>query len=254
VARNSEDVLWDPPPPPADERLAYGLEPKQFGDLRVPAGRGPFSLAVVVHGGYWKAQYNLIHTGHLCVELAAHGIASWNVEYRCVGDVGGGWPATADDVHVAVTHVERLRERHPLGPAVLVGHSAGGQLALLAGKRAKLPVVALAAVSDLADAVRRRGIDSAPGGFLGGAHPDDAPALYTEASPFAQLPLGVPQTLIHGTADDVVPFVQSERYTAAANGEARLIPLGGAGHFEPIDPLSREWPQTVGAIREALRR
>jgi pimeloyl-ACP methyl ester carboxylesterase len=254
VARNSEDVLWDPPPPAADERLAYGPEPKQFADLRLPAGPGPFPLAIVLHGGYWKAQYNLIHTGPLCAELAASGIASWNVEYRCVGDVGGGWPGTADDVHLAVAYVERLRQRHPLDEAVIVGHSAGGHLALLAGKRAGLPVVALAAVSDLAEPVRRLGVVSAPGVFLGGAHPDEAPVLYAEASPLAQLPLGVPQTLIHGTADDVVPFVLSERYAAAANAEARLIPLEGAGHFEPIDPLSHEWPQTLAAIREALRR
>jgi acetyl esterase/lipase len=253
VGRKSEDVLWDPPPPAADERLAYGPEPKQFADLRLSKRvDGAQPLAIVVHGGYWKAQYNLIHAGHMCRALADEGIATWNVEYRCVGDVGGGWPASADDVHAAVAYVERLRARHDLGPAVLVGHSAGGQLALLAGKRAGLPVVVLAAVSDLADAVRRRGVDSAAAAFMGGVHPDDAPEDYAAASPLAQLPLGVPHVLIHGTADDDVPFVLSERYAAAAANEARLVTLEGTGHFELIDPLSREWPAVVREIRTAL--
>jgi pimeloyl-ACP methyl ester carboxylesterase len=231
VERNSEDVLWDPPPPAADERLAYGSEPKQFGDLRLARGEAPLPLAVVVHGGYWKAQYNLIHTGHMCAALAEEGIASWNVEYRAFGDVGAGWSSTIEDVHLAVAFVERLRELHPLGPAVLVGHSAGGHLGLLAAKRARLPVVALAALSD----PTRVGRD-----------------VTADANPVEQLPLGVPQILIHGTTDDSVPFELSERYAAAAGPEARLIALEGAGHFEPIDPQSREWPQTVAAIRAAL--
>jgi acetyl esterase/lipase len=247
VARNSEDVLWDPPPPPADERLPYGREPKQFGDLRLPPGEGPFRLAIVLHGGYWKAQYNLIHTGHMCIALAAAGIATWNLEYRAVGDVGGGWPNTAEDVHLGVAFAERLRDRNRLGPTALVGHSAGGHLALLAAARARLPVVALAAVSDLAESVRRRGPDSDPARFAG-------PEVPMAANPIEGLPLGVLQILIHGTADETVPVELSERYAAAANGEARLIRLEGAGHFELIDPQSREWPLVLDAIRTVLSR
>jgi acetyl esterase/lipase len=228
VARNSEDVLSDPPPPAADERLVYGPEPKQFGDLRLPIGGRPHPLAVVIHGGYWKAQYNLIHTGFMCEALKAEGIATWNVEYRALGDVGGTWPNIVGDVHAAVAFAARLDRN---GAAAIVGHSAGGQLALLAAKRTPLPVLALAAISD-PDAVGR-----------------DLPL---DASPIRQLPLGVPQILIHGTADDSVPFELSERYAAAAGAEARLVRLEGAGHFEPIDPLSRDWPHTVAAIRELL--
>ena len=247
MTRNSEDVLWGPPPPAADERLPYGPEPKQFGDLRLPPGEGPFPLAIVLHGGYWKAQYNLIHTGQMCIALAAAGIATWNLEYRAVGDVGGGWPNTADDVHLGVAFAERLREQKRLGSAALVGHSAGGHLALLAAGRARLPVVALAAVSDLAESVRRRGPDSEPARFAGREVP-------VAANPIEQLPLGVPQILVHGTADETVPVELSERYAAAANGEARLIRLEGAGHFEPIDPQSREWPVVLDAIRTAVSR
>lgn len=231
MARNSEDVLWDPPPPAADERLVYGPEPKQFGDLRLPDGDDPHPLAVVVHGGYWKAQYNLIHTGHMCEALRGEGFATWNVEYRALGDVGGSWPNIAGDVQRAVGFVDDLLERHQLGPVVLAGHSAGGQLVLLAAKRRPLPVLALAAICD-PDAV---GYELPP-----------------DASPIRQLPLGVRQILIHGTADDSVPFELSERYTAAAGAEASLVALEGAGHFEPIDPLASEWPQTVVALGELV--
>jgi alpha/beta superfamily hydrolase len=229
--RDSEDVLSDPPPQAADERLVYGPEPKQFGDLRVPPGAMPHPLVIVIHGGYWKAQYNLIHTGHMCEALRAEGFASWNVEYRALGDVNGTWSNIIGDVHEAVAFGVQLRERRELGPAVLAGHSAGGQLALLAARRAQLAALALAAISDPA--------------AVGRELPEDA-------SPIRQLPLGVPQILIHGTADESVPFELSARYAAAAGDEAALIRLERAGHFEPIDPLSREWPQTVTALRELV--
>src|SRR6266536_3784107 len=140
VIRDPADILTDAPPPPADARLAYGNGPLQFGDMRRSDGEG---LAVVFHGGSWKATYNLIHLGHLCVALRDSGIASFNVEYRRVGDPGGGWPGSLDDVLLAVDYARGLARR-----LVLVGHSAGGHLALLAAARLELPVVAVAAVSD----------------------------------------------------------------------------------------------------------
>jgi acetyl esterase/lipase len=245
VTRDSHDILTDPPPPAADARLAYGDAPLQFGDLRVPDGDGPFALAVVVHGGYWQATYNLIHTGHMCVALAEAGIATWNVEYRSLGDVGGGWPSTGEDVLRAIEFVPEL----PLKPEsiVVVGHSAGGQLALRATKRVRLPVVALAPVADVRDTVRRTGPEGAPARFVGGSR-------FEELSPLELLPLGVRQVLIHGTADESVPYGMSERYVAAAGGEAELITLEGAGHFELIDPQAREWPRVLAAIREVSRK
>jgi pimeloyl-ACP methyl ester carboxylesterase len=242
--RDSADVLTDPPPPPADARIAYGPAPLQFGDLRVPAGEGPFPLALVLHGGYWQATYNLIHLGHLCEGLREAGIASWNLEYRRVGDPGGEWPAAAEDLELALEHRERLPFAHD-GRTVLVGHSAGGQLALWAAKRTGLPTLALAPVSDVRDAVERRGTDSAPGRFM-------APEHFADGSPLELLPLGAPQIVIHGTADDSVPYEMSERYVAAAGRDAELITLDGTGHFEPIDPLSAEWPTVKAAIERLL--
>ncbi len=242
MSRNSEDILTDPPPPPADERLAYGPEPLQFGDLRLPGSPSP-PLAIVLHGGYWKATYNLIHTGHMCHALTEAGIATWNVEYRSVGVPGGGWPAAGEDIALAVQFVRGL----PVDQArvVLVGHSAGGQLALWAGKQAQLPVVALAPVSDVRESVARTGPDGAPAQFM-------APEHFADGSPLELLPLGVPQIVIHGTADESVPYPMSERYVEAAGGEAELVSLEGAGHFEPIDPLASEWPQVRSAIERLL--
>jgi pimeloyl-ACP methyl ester carboxylesterase len=243
VSRNSEDILTDPPPSAADARLAYGPEPLQFGDLRQPEGEGPFPLAVVFHGGYWQATHNLIHTGPMCIALAEAGIASWNLEYRSVGVPDGAWPAAGEDVALALDFLERL----PLerSGTVLVGHSAGGQLALWGAKRAGLPVVALAPVSDVRDAATRRGPQSAPARFM-------APEHFAEGSPLELLPLGVPQVVIHGTLDEDVPFAMSKRYVEAAGGEAELVPLEGVGHFEPIDPLAPAFEHTLAAIRRLV--
>jgi acetyl esterase/lipase len=253
TSRDSANVPFDPPPPAADARLAYGTEPKQFGDLRLPGVDGAWPLAVVIHGGGWEAMYNLIHTGHLCLALGKAGIATWNIEYRSRGDVGGTWPGAGVDVAAAVRFVDDLAGRYPLDRdrVVLVGHSAGGQLALWAAKRAQLPVVALGAVSDLRESAERVGPDGAVALFMGGA-PNEVPDHYAEASPFDLLPLGVRQILVHGTKDASVPYAMSERYVEAAGGEAELVPLKGAGHFEPIDPQAREWPQTLEAVRSLL--
>jgi dipeptidyl aminopeptidase/acylaminoacyl peptidase len=163
---------------------------------------------------------------------------TWNVEYRRVGDPGGGWPGSYEDV---VRAVEFARHLDGVDPArvVLVGHSAGGHLALLAGARTQLPVVAVAAVSDLVGWQTEKSV-----AFLGGARPADA-------SPLEALPLGVRQVLVHGTNDDVVPFRLSEHYVAAARekgDDVELVPLEGAGHFEPIDPLAPESGTVVDAV------
>jgi acetyl esterase/lipase len=241
--RDSHDILTDPPPPAADARLAYGPEPLQFGDLRVPAAEPPFPLALVLHGGYWQAVYNLIHMGHMCRALAAAGIATWNVEYRSVGVPGGAWPAARDDLELALAYLDRLPVEHDR--VVLVGHSAGGQLALWAAKHARLPVVALAPVSDVADSIACRGPDSAPARYM-------APEHFAEGSPIELLPLGVPQIVIHGTDDDSVPYEMSERYVAKAGGEAELFTLPATGHFELIDPPAPQFAETLAAVRRLL--
>lgn len=238
--RDSADILTDPPPPAADARIPYGPEPLQFGDLRVPAVEGPFPLALVLHGGYWQATYNVIHTGRLCEALTAEGFATWNVEYRSIGVPGGEWPGPGEDLRLALSYVDCLPFEHD-GQTLLVGHSAGGQLALWAAKQASLGVVALAPVSDVRDAVERRGPDSAPARFM-------TPEHYAGGSPIELLPLGVRQIVIHGTADDSVPYEMSERYAEAAGGEAELVTLDGVGHFDLIDPQAKGFAETLKAV------
>jgi acetyl esterase/lipase len=233
--RNPADILADPPPSAADERVVYGSDPLQFADLRNADGQ---TLAVVLHGGSWKATHNLTHLAHLCILLGENGVPTLNVEYRRVGDPGGGWPGSLHDVLLAVERAQALARR-----LVLVGHSAGGHLALLAAKRTGVPVVALAAVCD-----PPTWENDAVSAFFAGEAPTP------EASPLAQAPLGVPSVVIHGTADDVVPFEQSQRYAEAAGDEATLRPLDGAGHFEPIDPQSPEVRITLDAVHELLGR
>jgi acetyl esterase/lipase len=233
VVRNPADILTDPPPPAADERIVYGPEPLQFADVRDADGE---TLALVLHGGSWKATYNLIHLAHLCILLGENGIPTLNVEYRRVGDPGGGWPGSLRDVLLAVERAQTLARR-----LVLVGHSAGGHLALLAAKRTGVPVVALAAVCDPPTWEN----DAVAAFFARGAPTP-------EASPLAQAPARVRSIVIHGTADDVVPFEQSQRYVQAAGDEATLRALDSAGHFEPIDPQSPEVRVTLDAVRELL--
>jgi acetyl esterase/lipase len=255
VPRASSEILSEPPPPDADARLVYGPEPLQFADLRVPSGPGPYPVVAMLHGGYWQAIYNLIHTGHLCVDLAAHGIASWNVEYRRIGDPGGGWPAAQEDVCLALEHLAGLGTKHPLDLSrlVVMGHSAGGQLALLAARRTSIPLRAafsLAGVVDLR-AIDATGDDNGAIRRMLGGPAKKIPERWDEASPSRQLPLGFRYVLACGTED--VHWAPNEAFAAAgreAGDDVELLPLEGAGHFELVDPLAPEW--TV--IRRTLHR
>ncbi len=257
MARPSVDILTEPPPPPADARIAYGPEPLQFGDLRVPAGEGPFPLVVNIHGGYWQAIYNLAHAGHLCADLAAHGTASWNVEYRRLGDPGGELPGPRGDGVGAVDHLPALAAAYPLDldRIVLMGHSAGGQLALLAGRLTSVPlrgVVSLAGVVDLHE-IDRIGDDRGLARRLLGAGPDEAPELWREASPRELLPLGFRYVLGCGTEDvHWGPNRLTYDDALAAGDDVELLALEGAGHFEPVDPPAPEWTVVRRKLEELI--
>jgi acetyl esterase/lipase len=161
---SSEDILTIPPPP-ADARLAYGADSNQFGDLRLPKTKGPFPVVMTIHGGFWRAKYDLAHAGHLCAALTAKGIATWNVEYRRVGNAGGGWPGTFEDIRNAYRYLPQIAKRYDLDSTkvLVMGHSAGGQLALcLAAHESSLRrVVSLAGVVDLQKALEQQAQRSA---------------------------------------------------------------------------------------------
>jgi len=248
------------PPPPADARIVYGTDPYQFADLRLPEGAGPHPVAILIHGGFWRAAYNLEYIGHVCAAFTRAGLASWNVEYRRIGNPGGAWPGTFQDVANAADHLRSIAipYRLDLNRVIAVGHSAGGHLALWLGSRKKLPVgspihtidplpltgiVSLAGVADLRKSWELHLSNTVVADFLGGS-PEEVPHRYRVASPIELLPFGIPQRLVHGTNDASVPFEMSRQYvsTAVAHGDnAELIPLEGAGHFELVDPRTREF-------------
>jgi acetyl esterase/lipase len=263
------EAILDLPAPPADRRIPYGTHPAQFSDLRLPPGDGPFPVAIGLHGGYWRNRYGLSYLGHVCTTLTRHGIATWNVEYRRLGDAGGGWPGTLVDVAAAADALRSLAPAHRLDltRVVAIGHSAGGQLACWLAARQRLNrtrplyranplplrgAIALAGVLDLRRAFELRLSANATELLLGGT-PGMVPARYAAASPYDLLPTAVPQVLLHGTADDSVPYELSARYAARARelgDDVELITLPGAGHFEPVDPTSAAWPLVE---RAALR-
>jgi len=239
----SQDILRLPPPK-ANARISYGKDPQQFGDLRLPSGPGPHPVVIFIHGGFWRNTYNLDHAGHACAALTSGGTATWSLEYRRIGDPGGGWPGTMDDVLHGAEHIKKLAMRYHLDleRMVAAGHSAGGHLALWLAAQIAVNlrgVVPLAAVSDLRRAWALQLSNGVVRQLMGGT-PDQVPQRYATTSPIELLPISVPQRLIHGTADNIVPFDMSERF-AKKSLNAKLIPLKGAGHFELIDPRAREW-------------
>jgi acetyl esterase/lipase len=245
------EAILSLPPPPADHRIPYGPHPSQFGDLRLPQGPGPHPVVIALHGGFWRARYDLEHLGHLCAAFAAEGFAVWSLEYRRIGEEGGGWPGTGEDVLAGALHLERIAEQFRLDVSrvVAVGHSAGGQLALWLAAQRQLSlrgVVGLAAVSDLRKADELK----LSRGVVRELLRDDAD--FAHASPIELLPLSVPQVLLHGTHDEDVPFELSVGYVEAAGERARLIRLEGSGHYEPIDPGSAVWPEVLGAVRTLI--
>jgi acetyl esterase/lipase len=253
----SDDIL-NLPPPPADKRVSYGPDPNQFIDLRLPLRRvnTAFPLAINFHGGFWRANYNLDHAGHFCAHLAAAGIATANVEYRRVGNQGGGWPGTLADIRSAYHFMVQNAAFYALdsNQVLVMGHSAGGQLALClaAHEPTVKAVLSLAGVVDLQRAYELHLSKNAVVEFLGGT-PKELPERYREADPM-QLPIPrVPQWLIHGSADETVPPAFSREYvsakqTAASSEDTQLLEIAAADHFDLIDPRSAAWKQVRDTI------
>lgn len=256
--------------PAADQRIAYGKDEFQFGELRLPKTAGPHPVAVVIHGGCWMSQYGLGYMGHISAALTEAGIATWNIEYRRVGNVGGGWPGTFEDAARATDYLREIAGKYSLdlNRVVIVGHSAGGHLALLLAARKRFPkdsslysanplplrgIVSLAGITDL----RKTGTacDKEVIQLMSGEAKDKA-ALYNLASPIELLPLGVKQKIVQGGADNIIPMVMATDYAEAAKkkkDDVELIALKEADHFQLVDPKSPAWATVLESVKSLAK-
>ena len=269
-SQSSRSILIRPAPA-ADHRLAYGSNEFQFGELRLPKTAGKHPVAIVIHGGCWMSQFGLGYMGHVSAALTEAGFATWNIEYRRVGNAGGGWPGTFEDAAKATDYLRELADKHSLDldQVIAVGHSAGGHRALLLGARAKFKkdnplysanplrlkgVVSLAGITDL----RRSGTacDKEVIQFTGGEAKDKA-AIYDQASPIALVPLGIKQKIVQGEADTIIPPAMATDYIEAAkrkqDSDVELISLKDADHFHIVDPKSAAWAAVLQAVTSLVK-
>lgn len=263
--------------------IAYGPDPAQVYDVWLPAADFPvpkeespvtaldspptnedspslqkdcqptgvsLPTVVVIHGGFWRGIWDRSHATDQARRFAETGHPTAVLEYRRVGMTGGAYPGTLHDVREALAAIA-ADPRFP-APRVLVGHSAGGQLALWALEECAgfAGAVVLGGCVDLGLAAERHLGSGAVLDFLGGS-PDEVPERYADADPAVRLPPSAPVVLIHGTADDEVPFEISESYLAkaiAAGSHVSLIRLDGVGHYELIDPADPAFDVVLTAI------
>ena len=260
---------------PPDRRITYGTDSSEYGELRVPPGSGPHPVAVLIHGGCFKAAYATTRDlSAMADALKNDGIATWNVEYRRLGQPGGGWPGTYLDVGRAVDHLRVIASENnlDLGRVVLVGHSAGGHLAMWAAGRSRVP---RGSALHMADPLRVRGVinlagpvdltanipgyeslcrDSVITSLMGGT-PVTVAERYAHASPIKLLPFGIPQIVIMGEHEDFVPEPIARSYVEAATrsgDQAKLIVIPKVGHFEIASPRASTWQAVSSAIRSLL--
>ena len=254
---------------PADQRIPYGTDPLQFGELRLPGGNERVPIVVLIHGGCWQAQYDIKHIEPAASALTRDGFATWTVEYRRLGNPGGGWPGTFDDISRAVDYVRTLAAGNPridTARVVLMGHSAGGQLALWAASRrqgeqtglfaSSAPPIAVAGVVSLAGITDMAAYGAAAGGCnqsvtpLMGGTPAEQAGHYAAVNPIERLPTRVPVHLVHGDADPIVPIAQGTVFATrdnAGGGTSVVDVVKGAGHFDLIAPQSDAWKTVLSA-------
>lgn len=251
------------------QRTAYGPDLLQWGVLRLPEGSGPHPVIVMMHGGCWMGLHRPRHVEPLMEALTERGWATWNLSHRQAVDEGGGWTGTFRDVGAGIDHLRTLAQSAPIDTTrvVTMGHSAGGHLAIWAAGRGGYepkdllydsnPLILAGAVSldGIPDLRAHAAQEVNPCGDgvleLMDEGPDEAPSRYAEASPAERLPLGVPQLMLHGRHDYVVPWEQitayAERATAAGD-HVQVHIFEEASHFEVIAPDSEAWQAEISVV------
>jgi acetyl esterase/lipase len=247
-----------PSPAAGAKRVRYGDDhDHQFADLRLPQG-DPIATLVLLHGGYWRPGYGLDQLDPIAEVMTHAGWATWNVEYRPVGE-GFGFPDPMSDVALAI---DRLEQEDLASEVVVLGHSAGGQLAVWAASRTEHTpggrprvrpqgVVSLSGVLDLTRAAYAPGSSTPVLQFAGGS-PKDVPDHYAVSDPTLLVPASCPVWAVHGADDQVVPLVQATSYVArarAAGAHAETVTVPG-DHFSLIDPHAPSFP----TIKELVAR
>jgi acetyl esterase/lipase len=260
--------------------ITYGDAPEQLGELHLPErrddrrddlrdeggdgdGADPSPVVALVHGGFWRNPYDLTLMDPLAADLVERGYAVWNIEYRRVGDDGGGWPGTLTDVAAAIDELAVIAGDHPidLDRVAVVGHSAGGHLALWASGRAGLPrgapgaspvvvptiAVGQGAVVDLIGAAVRPLGNGAVTELLGGT-PDEMADRYEIARP--RLDAGPRMVSVVGTNDEIVPPQYS--IDPSRPDAIEVVEIDGADHFDLIDPTHAAWSAVVRALERWL--
>lgn len=244
-------------------RLRYGPTEWQFGELRLPEGDGPHPAVIVIHGGGWQASTDLAYMRPAALHLTRRSLATWTIEYRRMGNPGGGWPGTLEDILLATDYLlQEVAPVHGIDPrrVVALGHSSAGQLAAWLGVRrpALAGVVSLAGVLDMEAQYHLRrelGASNHVRDFLGGS-PAEVPERYAAASPTRLPAPAMPVVLVHGDADWRVPISHSQTYRAhleARGGEVELIELPGIDHVAIFNPRLPDWERVAGAVERLLR-
>jgi acetyl esterase/lipase len=250
--------------PSPDAQISYGDDQFQFGYLRLPEGSGPHPVIVFMHGGCWLSVFDIRYTGLAEQAFADAGYAVWSLEYRRVGNPGGGWPGTFLDVATGADHLTELAREYPLDldRVIAIGHSAGGQLALWLAARGRIPtsselytagplpihgVLALAPAPNLETLHSSGGCGPGVDGLMGGS-PNVRPERYQVGSPMQLMPVDVPQRVVVGALD--AQFGPSGRayFQAAQRAGSSPVTLREApesGHFEMVVPYTSTWPITL---------
>jgi acetyl esterase/lipase len=258
---------------PPDQKIQYGPGTQQFGNLRLPKGKGLHPLVIFIHGGCWLSAYDITHAGSIEQALADSGYAVWSIEYRRVGNEGGGWPGTFLDVAHGADYVREIAEKYSLdlNHVVASGHSAGGEFALWLAARNKIPsssevfmanplkvhgVVALAPAPDL-EGLEAAGTCGKIIDKLVGGPPSDFGPRYAAVSPMKLAPISVPSTLVVAAQDrsfGPVGRAYFARAKAAGDTKVKLVEAPESGHFELIAPKTTTWPIVFGEFRAMFEK